>query len=59
MQGDYAGLAKAMGAEGLVVTQPGELPGALRDAQRLNDEGKTVLIDVHSNMEGRRSRWDR
>lgn len=28
-------------------------------ADILNAGGATVLIDVHSNMEGRRSRWDR
>ena len=58
MQGDYAGLAKSMGAEGLPVKKVGELVPALKSAQRLNAEGKTVLIDVHSNMENRRSRWD-
>ena len=59
MQGDYAGLAKAMGAEGMTVVQPSELVPALEAAQRHNAHGKTVLIDVHSDMEGRRSRWDR
>ena len=59
MQGDYAGLAKAMGAEGITVTKASELASALESAQRLNADGKTVLIDVHSDMEGRRSRFDR
>jgi len=57
MQGDYAGLAIAMGAEGICVTKAGELAPALESAQRLNADGKTVLIDVHSDMEGRRSRF--
>ncbi|MCP5151332.1 MAG: thiamine pyrophosphate-requiring protein [Ectothiorhodospiraceae bacterium] len=59
MQGDYAGIARSMGAEGITVTRPGEMVPALESAQRLNADGKTVLIDVHSDMEGRRSRWDR
>lgn len=59
MQGDYAALAQAMGAEGITVKVPGEMAPALESARRLNADGKTVLIDVHSDMEGRRSRWDR
>jgi thiamine pyrophosphate-dependent acetolactate synthase large subunit-like protein len=47
-----------MGAVGIVVDTPAELTDALRRAQRLNQEGRTVLIDVHSDMESRRSRWD-
>ena len=48
MQGDYAALARAMGAEGLVVQAPEELAPALARAQRENAEGRTVLIDVHT-----------
>ena len=33
-------------------------PPALKRAQQLNAEGKTVLLDIHSNMEARRSRFD-
>ena len=56
MTGDYAKVAEGLGAVGIVVRQPGEMVPALRRAQQLNTEGKTVLIDVHSNMESRRSR---
>ena len=59
MQGDYAKIAEGMGAAGITVKRPDELSGALLEARRLNAEGQTVLIDVHSNMEGKRSRWDR
>ena len=59
MQGDYAQIAEGMGATGIKVESPAEMESALRDAQRLNKDGKTVLIDVASDMEGRRSRWDR
>ena len=55
MQGDYAMIAEGMGATGLVVKDPGELGTALKKAQDLNKEGKTVLIDVHSNMEAKKS----
>jgi len=57
MQGDYAMIARGMGAEGLKVTTGAEMAAALVDAQRLNAEGKTVLIDVAANMESERSRF--
>ena len=56
MTGDYAKIAEGMGAVGIVVIQPTEMVPALRRAQQLNAEAQTVLIDVHSNMEARRSR---
>ncbi len=59
MQGDYAKIAEGMGATGITAKTPGELAEALKTAQKLNAEGTTVLIDVHSDMEGKRSRWDR
>ena len=58
MYGNYAQIAEGMGAVGLVVESPAELVDALKSAQRLNKEGKTVLVDVHSNMESLRSRWN-
>jgi acetolactate synthase I/II/III large subunit len=58
MTGDYAKIAEGLGAVGITVTQPGEIAAALKQAQRLNAEGKTVLLDIHSNMEARRSRFD-
>ncbi len=57
MQGDYAKIAEGMGAVGLTVTKVGEMGPALQEAQRLNATGKTVLIDVHANIEPRRSRF--
>lgn len=59
MYGDYAAIAEGMGATGITVREAAELAPALERAQRLNADGTTVLIDVHSDMEGRRSRWDR
>ena len=58
MYGNYAQIAEGMGAVGLVVESPAELVDALKSAQHLNKDGKTVLVDVHSNMESRRSRWN-
>ncbi len=58
MQGDYAKIAEGMGAVGITVTRVGEMAPALQEAQRLNGDGKTVLIDVHSNMEGKRSKFE-
>ncbi|MGD8789299.1 MAG: thiamine pyrophosphate-requiring protein [Burkholderiales bacterium] len=57
MQGDYAKIAEAMGAVGLTVKKVSEMAPALEQAKQLNADGKTVLIDVHSNMEGKRSRY--
>jgi acetolactate synthase-1/2/3 large subunit len=57
MQGDYAKIAEGMGAVGLTVTRVSEMAGALEQAKTLNAEGKTVLIDVHSNMEAKKSRY--
>ena len=55
MQGDYAGLAQAMGAEGIRVKQAAEMGPALEQAKRLNAEGKTVLIDVETRAEDSRA----
>ena len=59
MVGDYAKIAEGLGAVGITVTKTAEMVPALKRAQRLNADGQTVLIDVHSNLESRRSRWDR
>ena len=55
MTGDYTKIAEGLGAVGITVTKPEDVAGALEQAKQLNAEGKTVLIDVHSNMEDRRS----
>lgn len=57
MSGDYAKIAEAVGAVGITATTPLELRDALLRAQELNAESTTVLIDVHSDMEDRRSRF--
>jgi len=55
MQGDYAALGNAMGAVGITVKKNGEIAPALRRAQQLNSEGKTVLLDMHTRHEDSRA----
>lgn len=55
MQGDYAALAEALGAVGIRVSLAAELGPALQRARQLNAAGSSVLIDVKSNMESKRS----
>ena len=57
MRGDYAKIAEGMGAVGITVSKVTEMAPALQEAQRLNASGKTALIDVHANVEQRRSRF--
>ncbi len=55
MSGDYAKIAEGMGAVGMTVRTTEELRAGLRQAQQLNAEGRTVLLDVIANTESRRS----
>ena len=55
MTGDYAKIAEGLGAVGIVVKQPSEIAPALARARQLNADGKTVLLDIHTNLEARRS----
>ena len=57
MSGDYAKIAEGMGAVGITVVEPGEVASALEQAKQLNADGRTVLIDVHANLEARRSQF--
>ncbi len=57
MNGDYAKIAEGMGAVGITVKKVSKMAPALQEAQRLNADGQTVLIDVHSNMEARKSQY--
>jgi thiamine pyrophosphate-dependent acetolactate synthase large subunit-like protein len=58
MYGDYAKIAEGMGAIGITVTRTTEIASALKSAQQLNADGKTVLLDVHTRFEDRRSPRD-
>ena len=55
MTGDYAKIAEGMGAVGITVTDPSAIAPALMKARQLNADGATVLLDIHTNLEGRRS----
>ena len=57
MVGNYAMIAEGMGAKGITVEHPSELQPALKNAIQHNDNGDSVLIDVHSNMESKKSRF--
>ena len=46
-----------MGATGIKVTSPSEISPAVKQAQKLNAEGITVLIEVMTNIEERRSKF--
>lgn len=55
MNGDYAKIAEGMGAVGITCTRVCELGPALMQARELNEAGTTCLIQVHANVEERRS----
>lgn len=57
LSGDYAKIAEGMGAVGITVAKVAEFVPALKRAQQLNADGRTVLIDVHANTESKRSRF--
>ena len=44
--GDYAAMARAMGARGIDVSQPEGIAPALREAQQANREGEVVVIEI-------------
>jgi thiamine pyrophosphate-dependent acetolactate synthase large subunit-like protein len=44
--GDYAGIARACGAEAVKVEKPEGIAPALADAQRANKDGKTAVIEI-------------
>ena len=55
MLGDYAKIAEGMGAVGIRVQTVEQLRAGISEAQRLNAEGTTVLLDVEANIEARPS----
>ena len=57
MGGDYARIAEGLGATGLRVNSPDEMGPAILEARTLNAAGTTVLIDVQSDFEARKSRF--
>ncbi|MEC9100843.1 MAG: thiamine pyrophosphate-dependent enzyme, partial [Pseudomonadota bacterium] len=49
MYGDYTKIAEGMGATGIKVTLTKDIAPALKKAQKLNEDGITVLIEVMTN----------
>jgi len=43
---DYAELGKPFGLPGQKVERPAQLPGAIRDAMRAVEDGKTAILNV-------------
>jgi thiamine pyrophosphate-dependent acetolactate synthase large subunit-like protein len=55
MTGDYAKVAEGLGATGITIERPEEIGPAIRRAQRLNDDGRCVLLDVKTQEENKMS----
>ena len=55
--GDYADMAKAMGATGIKVNEPEELTPALQTAQKENAEGRVAVIEVLTRQDTRFSQY--
>lgn len=55
--GDYADMAKAMGATGIKINKPTELNTALTQAQRENADGKVCVIEVLTRQDVRFSEY--
>ena len=49
--GDYAAIARALGAEARRIERPAELAGAFRNAERATREGRTVVLEVMTSAE--------
>ena len=57
MSGDYATIAEGLGAVGIRVSEPSGVIPAIEEAKRLNADGKTCLLDIKTNLEGKRSNF--
>ena len=55
--GDYAGVARALGAEGLHVEEPAGIGPALEAAKRANTEGRTAVVEIRTRQETRFSTY--
>ena len=51
LTGDYAGVAEALGATGISVSDPAELRGGIERARRVVDAGGVALLDVRTREE--------
>ena len=55
--GDYADMAKAMGATGIKVEEPSGIVPALQTAKRENAEGRVTVIEILTRQETRFSQY--
>ena len=55
--GDYAGMAQAMGAQGIHVNDVREIAPAIQQAQRANQDGEVVVIEVATRQFTRFSQY--
>jgi thiamine pyrophosphate-dependent acetolactate synthase large subunit-like protein len=55
--GDYAGVGRALGAKGINVTEVEEIAPAIVEAQRANENGDVVVIEIRTRQETRFSAY--
>ncbi len=51
--GDYAGVARALGAKAIHVRQVAEIGPAIETAKRANAEGQVAVIEIRTRQETR------
>ncbi|MFV2089626.1 MAG: thiamine pyrophosphate-dependent enzyme, partial [Pseudomonadales bacterium] len=56
--GDFAEVARALGARGIKVEKPAGIAPALQEAQIANREGEVVVIEIITRQDTRFSRYD-
>ena len=57
MTGDYAKIAEGLGAVGIKIESPDEVVPAIEKARSLNDDGRSVLLDVKTQEENRMAQY--
>ncbi len=55
--GDYAGVAKSLGARGIHVNEAAGIAPAIAEARRANDEGEVVVVEISTRQETRFSQY--
>lgn len=55
--GDYAGMAKAMGAESIYIEKPEEIGPALKSAKKMNNDGNVCVIEIRTRQDVRFSEY--
>jgi thiamine pyrophosphate-dependent acetolactate synthase large subunit-like protein len=55
--GDYAGMGQALGARGIHVSDAAGIGPAIKQAQKANDEGEVVVIEISTRQDTRFSQY--